>query len=234
MTTTIDPADVQRFASVAARWWDTTGPFAPLHALNPARLAFVRERITAALGQVDGVSILDIGCGGGLMAEPLARLGATVTGVDGTAEGIAAARQHAAQAGLTIDYRQGAAEDLVAEGLRFDVVLALEVVEHVANVPAFLACLRALVRPGGVVILSTLNRTWHSWAMAIAAAEYVLRIIPRGTHDWRQFLTPAELVRGLRAEGLQLDRITGLSRRLDGTWVLSDDRRVNYLVSARA
>ena len=231
-TSTIDPADLARFAKVADQWWDPRGPFQPLHQLNPARMQFVEARLVSALGAVAGARVLDVGCGGGLVAEPLARLGAVVTAIDGTAEAIGVARAHAAGAGLSIDYRQAAAEDLVAEGKSFDAVLALEVVEHVADVPAFLGHLKRLTRPGGVVVLSTLNRTWQSYAMAIVAAEYVLRIIPRGTHEWRQFITPAELVRGLRAHGFTLDQIAGLSRSLDGRWRLSDDRRVNYLVSA--
>jgi len=236
----IDAAEVERFSALAETWWDPRGSMAPLHRLNPARLGFIRERLVAHFGSdartlrpFDGLRILDIGCGGGLIAEPLGRLGATVTGIDAAEANIAVARAHARSADLEIDYRQASAEELAAGGERFDAVLALEVVEHVADVDAFLGATAALVRPGGALIASTLNRTPKSLLFAILGAEYVLRWLPRGTHRWDRFLRPSEFATGLRRRGLHVREISGLSYDLlTGEWRLGQDLGVNYLLFA--
>jgi len=235
-----DRAEVAKFDRLAATWWDPNGPMRPLHRLNPTRLTYVRDRICGHFGRdalarrpFAGLAVLDIGCGGGLLAEPLARLGADVTGLDAASENIRVAKAHAAEAGLRIDYRDQAAEALARTGRRFDVVLALEVVEHVPDVPAFIATAAALVQPGGAFIASTLNRTPRAFLEAIVGAEYVLRWLPRGTHDWRRFLRPAELARAVRAGGLAVRDITGMSfRPLSGEWRLGRDTAVNYLLAA--
>lgn len=237
---TLDPREVERFAAMAREWWDPEGKFAPLHAMNPARLAYIRDRLcehfrrdprdTASL---EGLAVADIGCGGGLLCEPLARLGAAVTGLDPAEETIRAARTHAATQGLAIDYRAVRAEALVGEGARFDAVLALEVVEHVPDMPAFMETAAALVRPGGAMILSTINRTLKSYAMAIVGAEYLLRWLPAGTHDWSRFVRPDELSRSLADAGLaETDRRGVVFNPLRGEWMLARDTDVNYLMSA--
>lgn len=236
-----DPAEVAKFDRLAATWWDPNGPTRPLHRLNPTRLTYIRDRVCGHFSRdplarrpLAGLAVLDIGCGGGLLAEPLARLGADVTGLDAAAENIRVAKAHAAEAGLRIDYRDQAAETLAETGRRFDVVLALEVVEHVPDVPAFIATAAALVQPGGAFIASTLNRTPRAFLEAIVGAEYVLRWLPRGTHDWRRFLRPAELARAVRAQGLEVTQIDGMSfNPLRGEWRLGDDTAVNYLLFAR-
>ncbi|MBS0537694.1 MAG: bifunctional 2-polyprenyl-6-hydroxyphenol methylase/3-demethylubiquinol 3-O-methyltransferase UbiG, partial [Proteobacteria bacterium] len=212
--TTVDPAEIERFSRIAEEWWDPAGKFAPLHRLNPVRIGFLRDRAAAhwrrdALsGQpLEGLDLLDIGCGGGLLCEPMARLGARVTGIDAAERNIATAAAHAAGQGLAIDYRATTAEALAADGRQYDVVLALEIVEHVADVDLFLATCGSLVKPGGLLFLSTLNRTAKAWALAIAGAEYVLRWLPRGTHDWKKFLKPSEAVRGLRGGGIHAEEI---------------------------
>lgn len=237
----VDPAEIAKFAAMAERWWDPEGPMKPLHRLNPARLGFLVGRLAAQAGRdpgapkpLAGLRLLDLGCGAGLVSEPLARLGATVVGADATAESIAAARAHAAAQDLAIDYRATTAEDLVAAGERFDAVLALEIVEHVADPAAFLADLGRLVQPGGQLLLSTLNRTSKSFLMAIVGAEWLLRWLPRGTHDWKRFLKPSEVTALLRANGFSLAEITGLVfNPLDQGWRLSArDLDVNYLLAA--
>jgi 2-polyprenyl-6-hydroxyphenyl methylase/3-demethylubiquinone-9 3-methyltransferase len=226
---------------LAASWWDPEGEFRPLHAMNPVRIGYIRDRACARLGRdplaprpLAGLAVLDVGCGGGLLAEPMARLGARVTGIDAGAEAIAVARAHAAERGLAIDYRLATAEALAAAGERFDLVLALEVVEHVADVGLFLRALADLTRPGGAVVMSTLNRTLRSYAFAIVGAELILRLLPRGIHDWRRFLRPSELARGLRAAGLDFADASGMV--LDArtmTWRLAPhDLAVNYLAFA--
>jgi 2-polyprenyl-6-hydroxyphenyl methylase/3-demethylubiquinone-9 3-methyltransferase len=236
---TIDPAEVDRFSRIAAEWWDPMGKFAPLHRLNPVRLGYIRDR-AAAHWQRDALSakplrdlsLLDIGCGGGLICEPMARLGARVTGIDAAERNIAIASAHARGQTLAIDYRATGAEGLAEAGEQFDVVLALEIVEHVSDVDLFLECCGRLVRPGGLLFLSTLNRTAKAWALAVAGAEYLLRWLPRGTHDWRKFLKPSEVVRGLAAGGIDTHEIVGLVYRpLSRGWSL--DRRdldVNYML----
>jgi 2-polyprenyl-6-hydroxyphenyl methylase/3-demethylubiquinone-9 3-methyltransferase len=235
---TIDDAEVDRFAAHSASWWDPVGSFSPLHRLNPARLAVIRRELIAHFGRdprsltpFDGLSLADIGCGGGLIAEPMTRLGFAVTAIDADTDAIGVARAHAAASGLTIDYRPQSIEALCAEGRRYDVVLALEIVEHVAERDLFLAGCGALVKPGGAFVGATLNRTPQAWAAAIVGAEYVLGWLPRGTHDWRRFVRPSEFVLGLRRGGLHGTRLIGLSYGvLTGGWTETDDLSVNYMV----
>jgi len=237
---TLDPAEVERFAAHSASWWDPYGSFRPLHQLNPIRLRFVRQELIAHFGRdsrslkpFEGLTLCDVGCGGGLIAEPMARLGFKVTGIDADDKAIAVARTHASSSGLDVDYSSDTAESLVHGTRLFDVVLALEIVEHVANPDAFLAACGALVKPGGVFIGATLNRTPQSYALAIVGAEYVMRWLPRGTHDWRRFLRPSEFVLGLRRAGLSATRLSGLRYRLtSGAWELTDDLSVNYMLMA--
>jgi 2-polyprenyl-6-hydroxyphenyl methylase / 3-demethylubiquinone-9 3-methyltransferase len=237
---TVDKVEVERFATVATEWWNPRGSFAALHAITPIRLSYIREQLLSHFGgdarssrPFAGLSVVDIGCGGGLVAEPLARLGASVTGVDPGEENITAARSHASAQDLAISYRVATSFDLVREGQQFDCVIAFEVVEHVPDVPAFLQSCAALARPGGLVLLSTLNRTAKSFALLIVGAEYVLRWVPRGTHSWRRFITPAELDEGLRTSGLTPAGHRGMTLSpLAGTWRLADDLDVNYFAAA--
>ncbi len=237
----VDAAEIAKFAALADKWWDEDGPFRPLHRLNPVRLGFIRDHLAAAFDRdiraprpLDGLRIADIGCGGGLLSEPLARLGATVTGVDATAKNIQAASAHAAQSGLAIDYRVATAEALRDAGERFDAVLNMEVVEHVADVDAFLDATAGLVRPGGLMLAATLNRTAKSYAFAILGAEILLRWLPRGTHDWRRFVRPSELAAGLRNAGMTITQITGVVfNPLTDRWTLdARDLDVNYMLVA--
>ncbi|MEK7687165.1 MAG: bifunctional 2-polyprenyl-6-hydroxyphenol methylase/3-demethylubiquinol 3-O-methyltransferase UbiG [Pseudomonadota bacterium] len=236
---TVDPAEIERFSRIADEWWDPTGKFAPLHRLGPVRIGYVRDRAAAHWGRealsgqpLQGLSVLDIGCGGGLLSEPMARLGATITGIDAGARNVAVAALHAEKQGLAIDYRQDTAEALAESAARFDIVLALEIVEHVADVDLFLASISRLVKPGGLLFLSTLNRTAKAWALAIAGAEYVLGWLPRGTHDWKKFLKPSEVVRGLAAGGVEAKEIVGVVYSpLSRAWSLSKtDLDVNYML----
>jgi 2-polyprenyl-6-hydroxyphenyl methylase / 3-demethylubiquinone-9 3-methyltransferase len=234
---TTDPAEIEKFARLADAWWDPKGVFAPLHRMNPARLGFLRSRICAHFGRPDsglkpltGLSVIDLGCGGGLVTEPMARMGASVTGLDAAAEGIAAARAHAALTGLAIDYREDTAESLAASGAAFDVVLALEIVEHVADLYAFCDAAQSLVKPGGLLIVSTINRTLAARALAITAAERVLRWVPHGTHDYEKLVTPDELRGALHA--LAVDGPFGLSfNPLTGAWKESGDASMNYFMT---
>lgn len=239
---TVDAAEVGKFADLAAVWWDPDGDFRPLHRMNPIRLDYLRDHICAQFGRdpdalkpLSGLSILDVGCGGGLLCEPLARMGADVTGIDAAEEGIAAAKAHAAEMGLRIDYRAMTAEALAEADKRFDAVVAMEIVEHVSDLDAFARALGALVEPGGLVALSTLNRTPQSYALAIVGAEYILRWLPRGTHDWNRFPTPAELGASLMQGNLHVVDETGFGYNpLGDTWRRSDDLSVNYAVVAVA
>ncbi len=234
--------EVARFDALGDDWWDPDGPMAPLHRLNPTRLEWLRDTIAAHFRHTGGgdepplagLTLLDIGCGAGLLSEPLSRLGAEVTGLDPAPTSIEIARAHAEATGAKPSYRAGTVEDLASEGARFDVVLAMEVVEHVADVPAFVASAASLVRPGGLFALSTLNRTLKSFALAILGAEYVLRWLPAGTHRWEQFVTPDELAAALRAAGLKETQRRGMSfDPLRGEWRLSRDLGVNYFMAAR-
>ncbi|MFV0473585.1 MAG: bifunctional 2-polyprenyl-6-hydroxyphenol methylase/3-demethylubiquinol 3-O-methyltransferase UbiG [Pikeienuella sp.] len=241
MSATVDAAEIAKFAAMAAEWWDPKGKFRPLHAMNPCRIEYIAGQIAAEFGRdrraprpLDGLSLVDIGCGGGLAAEPMARLGADVTGLDAAGESLGVARAHAAEGGLSIDYREETAEETAARGARFDVALALEVVEHVADIPAFLDAIGALLKPGGLVILSTLNRTPESFAAAIIGAERVLRWLPPGTHDWRKFPAPKELETALAGAGLEVVDAAGMvPDPLRGDWRLSRrNLRVNYIMTA--
>lgn len=242
MAATVDPQEIAKFERMAAEWWDPDGKFRPLHMLQPCRLGYVTGQVAAEFGRdlrapmpFAGLRLLDIGCGGGLLSEPMARLGAAVTGVDAAARNIPVARIHAAQSGLEIDYRVGTAEDLARAGERFDVVLNMEVVEHVADPPAYLRACAALLDPGGLMICSTINRNPKSFAMAIIGAEWVMRWLPRGTHDWRKFITPDELCAMLGAAGLEpLDRTGFVFNPLTWSWRLSArDLSVNYVTASR-
>ncbi len=237
----IDPADVARFSAQAAEWWDARGPFAPLHRFNPARLAFVRDRAAARFGRdvkirapFAGLTLLDVGCGGGLIAEPMRRMGFEITAVDASAENIGTARVHAEQQGLDIGYRAATVEQLENEGAGpFDVVLTMEVIEHVADPEAFVRTCARLVKPGGLMIVATLNRTLKSLALGKVAAEYVLRWVPAGTHDWRQFLKPDEIRLMLSQEPVAVSGPYGLVYNpLTDRWSESDDAGVNYMMVA--
>ena len=235
----VDPAEIAKFTAMAEAWWDPQGKFRPLHRLNPVRLTYIRDSCAARFKRegkgarpLAGLSLVDIGCGGGLLCEPLTRLGARVTGIDAGARNIAIARSHAAETELAIDYRQATAESLAAAGERFDVVLSMEVVEHVADPAGFLASCAELVAPGGLLVVATLNRTAKSFAFAIVGAEYLLRWLPRGTHDWRRFLRPSEIAGMVRSQGLALGEAMGVVYSpLGDNWRLSaGDLDVNYML----
>jgi 2-polyprenyl-6-hydroxyphenyl methylase/3-demethylubiquinone-9 3-methyltransferase len=236
MVKTVDKDEVERFGAIAEDWWDPTGKFRPLHQINPVRLHYIREQLLAHTGRdrtaakpFAGLQILDVGCGGGLIAEPLARLGASVTGADASKETIAVARRHAEAQGLDIDYIASTAERLAADGRTFDCVLALEIVEHVPDVAVFTKSCERLMKPGALLLVSTLNRTAKSFALGIVAAEYLLGWLPKGTHQWRRFVTPDELRGYLGGAGLEPSGERGLVfDLLKGVWTLSDDCEVNY------
>ncbi len=236
----VDEAEVERFAANAEAWWDAEGEFRPLHQLNPVRLAYVRDRFCdkfgrdpRALDSLKGLRILDIGCGGGLLSEPLARLGAEVVGADAAEENVHVARHHAESMGLKIDYVHATAEELSEWGERFDAIVNMELVEHVADVDALLGACAALLDPGGAMTVATLNRTLRSYTLAIVGAETMLRWLPRGTHRWRRFIRPSELARGLRAAGLTVSDLTGVRYDpLEGEWRLSRSLGVNYMAFA--
>ena len=237
----VDAAEVERFSRHAADWWDTRGPMAALHKFNPVRLAYIRDQAAGhfdrdpkKLDCLKGLRMLDIGCGGGILSEPLARLGAQMVGADPAEENIAAARAHAEETGVAIDYRATTAEELAAAKERFDVVLAMEVVEHVADVSAFIATCAAMVKPGGLMIAATLNRTLKSFALAIVGAEYVLRWVPRGTHQWDKFVTPVELETAIEENGLHVIGERGvIYSPFADRWQLSSDMDVNYMLVAQ-
>jgi len=238
--TSIDPREIDQFSRIAETWWNPRGPMATLHKFNPVRLGFVRERAAAhfqrdvkQLDALSGLRMLDIGCGGGLLSEPLARMGASVVGADPAERNIAVARAHAEQTGVAVDYRCTTAEDLAAAGETFDIVLAMEVVEHVVDMPAFVKTCAGMVRPGGLMFAATLTRTLKSFALAIVGAEYVLRWLPRGTHQWDKFVTPRELEDALLDAGLTPERPTGvIYHPLADRWQISNDTDVNYMVVA--
>ncbi len=235
---TRDPRELAKFAALAAEWWDPDGQFRPLHRLNPTRLRYIRDHVCEHFGRdpaapapLAGLTVLDIGAGGGLLAEPLARLGAAVTGLDAVERNVRVAALHAEEAGLAIDYRCATAEDLAQSAARRDIVLNMEVIEHVANPRLFLAASGDLVRPGGLYFAATLNRTAKAFALAIVGAEYVLRWLPRGTHDWHKFVRPTELARDLKACGLEKLDLTGVRYRpWSDEWTLDPrDLDVNYM-----
>jgi 2-polyprenyl-6-hydroxyphenyl methylase/3-demethylubiquinone-9 3-methyltransferase len=236
----VDQAEVERFSRLAAEWWNPRGKMAPLHKFNPLRLAYIRDHAAAhfdrdakRLDILKGLRILDIGCGGGLLSEPLARLGAEALGADPSATNIEAAKLHAGKAGVTVDYRCTTAEALSEAGESFDIVLAMEVVEHVADLALFVERCAEMVRPGGLMLVATINRTIKSFALAIIGAEYVLRWLPRGTHQWDKFVTPNEIEIALEQNGLQMTAETGVIYNLFADrWQLSSDMDVNYIVVA--
>ena len=239
-TSTVADDEIARFAAIADEWWDPVGKFRPLHQLNPLRLTFIRDHLASHFSRdpmqdrpLDGLKIIDIGCGGGLLAEPLCRMGAQVTGIDAGAEAIAVARSHAQQMGLAIDYHHRAPETLADETGGYDAVMNMEVIEHVADLPAFLSASSGLLRPGGAIVLSTLNRTLKSLALAKIGAEYILRWLPVGTHDWRKFQRPSELAGHLRALDIDVQALKGMNYHpVEGTWTLSDNLDINYLMFA--
>lgn len=238
--TTINPDEIAKFAGMAAEWWDETGKFRPLHKFNPVRLAYIRDNLVRHFGRdglarrpLEGLKVLDVGCGGGLLTEPLTRLGATVTGIDAGEENIGIARVHAAQSDLAIDYRTTTSEAVAEAGERFDAVLAMEIIEHVDNVPLFMTSCADLVAPGGLMFVASINRTPRAYALAVFAAERILRWLPPGTHDYRKFLTPEEV--GVLAErnGLRTIEKTGVVYHpLADEWRPSRDTGVNYMVLA--
>ena len=236
----IDPKEVEQFSRIAAEWWDPKGKFAPLHKFNPVRLSFIRDQVQARFGRdpkairpFEGLRLLDIGCGGGLLCEPMTRLGFQVTGVDASERNIGTASAHAAEQGLAIDYRATTAEDLLAAGERpFDVILNMEVIEHVADPGAYLRDCARLLAPGGLMIVATLNRTLKALALAKIGAEYVLRWVPAGTHDWNKFLKPEELRGFLVGEPVAVHGPYGVAfNPLTDRWVRSADCDINYMVT---
>lgn len=238
--TTINDAEIAKFTAMAEEWWDPKGKFKPLHKFSPVRLAYIRDHLLSHFGRdgsamrpFEGLTILDVGCGGGLLCEPLARLGATVTGVDAAERNITIAKLHAEQSGLEIDYQTTTSEALAATGEKYDMVLNMEVVEHVDNVPLYMKSCADLVRPGGLMLTATLNRTARAYALAIIGAERVLRWLPVGTHDWNKFLTPDEIKALLTRNGLKITGETGVVYHpLADEWRASRDMGVNYMVMA--
>jgi 2-polyprenyl-6-hydroxyphenyl methylase/3-demethylubiquinone-9 3-methyltransferase len=240
-TQTVDAAEIAKFEAMAAEWWDVNGKFKPLHMLNPCRLDYITSQIAAEFGRdlklekpFEGLRILDIGCGGGLLAEPMARLGADVVGADAAERNIPVAQVHAEQSGLTIDYRHTTAEAMAAAGEQFDAVLNMEVVEHVADPQGYLTACQELLKPGGLMICSTINRNPKSFAMAIVGAEYVMRWLPKGTHEWNKFITPDELFDLIRNAGLTpVDRKGFVFNPVSWSWRISDrDLSVNYVTAS--
>lgn len=238
---TVDDAEIAKFEAMAAEWWDPKGKFAPLHMMNPVRLDYITAQIAAEFGRdlrddtpFAGLRLLDIGCGGGLLSEPMARLGATVVGADAAERNIPVAQVHAEQSGLEIDYRHTTAEALAAAGEQFDVVLNMEVVEHVADPQAYLTACQQLLKPGGIMICSTINRNPKSFALAIVGAEYVMRWLPKGTHEWQKFITPEELFALIETAGLEpVDRKGFVFNPISWRWSISDrDLSVNYVTAS--
>ncbi|SFR54309.1 3-demethylubiquinone-9 3-methyltransferase [Yoonia tamlensis] len=240
-TNTVDPSEIAKFEAMAAEWWDLDGKFKPLHMMNPVRLDYITRQIAGEFGRdlsqpapFKGLRILDIGCGGGLLCEPMARLGATIVGADAAERNIAVAKVHAAQSGLNIDYRFVTAESLAADGEQFDVVLNMEVIEHVADPLGFLTACKQLLKPGGIQICSTINRNAKSFGMAIIGAEWIMRWLPKGTHEWAKFITPDELYALIANAGLTpVDRKGFVFNFARFTWAISDrDLSVNYVTAA--
>ncbi|UNE54685.1 bifunctional 2-polyprenyl-6-hydroxyphenol methylase/3-demethylubiquinol 3-O-methyltransferase UbiG [Bartonella machadoae] len=241
MRTTIDQNEIDHFSRISAEWWNPQGKFRPLHQFNPARLAYIREKIClefhrdpVSLMPFENLRILDIGCGGGLLCEPMARLGAMVVGADAAQTNIEVAKIHATQSGLSIDYRTTTAETLANQGEKFDIILNMEVVEHVADVNLFMAATAKMLKPQGLMFVSTLNRTWKAWGLAIIGAEYILRWLPKGTHDYKKFLKPQELNNLLSKNSLTvIDKIGITYNPLNDSWNRSKDMDVNYMLLAK-
>jgi 2-polyprenyl-6-hydroxyphenyl methylase/3-demethylubiquinone-9 3-methyltransferase len=239
--TTIDSAEVERFSRLSAEWWNPNGKFRPLHKFNPVRLAYIRDQVAARFGRdtqaarpFEGLRFLDIGCGGGLLCEPMARLGATVVGADASATNIEVAKLHAAEAGVSIDYRATTAEDLADSGEKFDVILNMEVVEHVADINLFIGKCAEMVKPDGIMFVATINRTLKALGLAIVGAEYVLRWLPRGTHEYGRLVRPDELEKALNDAGMSVTDRTGVVYNILGDrWQRSKDMDVNYMVLAQ-
>ena len=239
--TTIDQSEVDRFSAMAAEWWSPTGKFKPLHKFNPVRLAYIRDRAAENFSRnpksakpLEGLRVLDIGCGGGLLSEPVARMGAEVVGADPSEKNIGIASTHAKASGVTVDYRAVTAEQLAEAGEAFDIVLNMEVVEHVADVELFMNTCAGMVRPGGLMFVATINRTMKAAALAIFAAENVLRWLPRGTHQYEKLVRPKELEKPLVANGLEIiDRTGVFFNPLANQWNLSKDMDVNYMLLAK-
>ena len=231
----IRPGEIAKFDALADRWWDPSGPMRPLHMMNPVRAGWITTRIARKFGSVAGVRVLDVGCGAGLLSEALAKAGCDVLGLDAAAEAIATAQTHAAGQGLLLRYRAGTAEDLAAEGQKFPVITALEIIEHVADPAAFIATLAGLLEPGGLLFISTLNRTSRAYLVAKFGAEYVLRMLPIGTHEWKSFITPVELGQLCQAEGLRLADTAGISfSPLRRQFAISRDTSINSIAMAEA
>ncbi|HEU0071197.1 MAG TPA: bifunctional 2-polyprenyl-6-hydroxyphenol methylase/3-demethylubiquinol 3-O-methyltransferase UbiG [Alphaproteobacteria bacterium] len=236
---TVDDAEIARFSAMAAEWWNPHGKFKPLHRFNPVRVGYLRDRIAGHYGRdplspkpLSNLKLLDVGCGGGLLAEPLTRLGAEVTGIDASGPGLMAAKLHAEQMGLGIDYRETTVEALAASGAQYDVVLNMEVIEHVADRPAFLSASVAALKPGGLMVVATLNRSAKAYALAIVGAEYILGWLPRGTHDWKKFVRPDELRAEMSGAGLTIEETMGVAYNpISDRWSLSRDTGVNYMIS---
>jgi 2-polyprenyl-6-hydroxyphenyl methylase/3-demethylubiquinone-9 3-methyltransferase len=237
---TIDAGEVERFSALAAEWWNPNGKFRPLHKFNPVRLAYIRDQIAARFGRdshaarpFEGLRILDIGCGGGLLCEPMARLGAEVVGADASETNIEVARLHAAEAGVPVDYRATTAEALADAGEKFDVILNMEVVEHVADIDLFIGKCAEMVKPDGIMFVATINRTLKALGLAIVGAEYLLRWLPRGTHQYGRLVRPEELERALSNAGMTIaDRTGVIYNLLADRWQRSRDMDVNYMVLA--
>jgi len=238
---TVDVEEITHFSRLSSQWWDTRGPLRALHKFNPVRVGYIRDRAAAHFGRdpsqsdcLAGLGVLDIGCGAGILSEPIARLGASLVGADPAPSNIAVAQRHAAAQRLSIDYRCATAEALAAQGEAFDIVLAMEVVEHVADVGFFVDCTAAMVKPGGLMFFATFSRTLKSFLLGIVAAEYILRWVPRGTHQWKKFITPAELEIAIETAGLQVSERTGVVYKISRPhWRLRDDMDVNYMMVAK-
>ncbi len=237
---TLNASEIAKFEAMAEEWWDPRGKFKPLHQFNPTRIAYIRDAVVAhfnldssAKTPLKNMRLLDVGCGGGLLSEPFARLGAHVTGIDGSEKNIAIAKLHAEKEKLSIDYQSKTAEALAAKGKKYDVVLAMEIIEHVDNVPVFIQACSDLVKPGGLLFIATLNRTAKSYIFAILGAEYVLRWLPKGTHDWRKFLTPGEIGALLAKQDMRMDDLRGMQfNPITQAWRESSDTSVNYVIRA--
>ncbi|MGJ3264227.1 MAG: bifunctional 2-polyprenyl-6-hydroxyphenol methylase/3-demethylubiquinol 3-O-methyltransferase UbiG [Salinarimonas sp.] len=236
----VDPQEVARFEKIARTWWDPKGPMRTLHKFNPVRLAYIRDHVASHFGRdpmggtpLDGLTLLDVGCGGGLLTEPLARLGAQARGLDPAPTNVEVARLHAERSGVPVGYAQETVEAVVARGERFDVVISMEVVEHVPDPDAFVRTCAQAVAPGGLLFMATLNRTLKAWGLAIVGAEYVLGWLPKGTHEWDKFVAPDELQASMRAGGLAVREVTGVTYNpLKDAWGLSRDTAVNYMAFA--